>query len=109
MQTTANDSSAIKYLSGFDNYEQFKLILKKGPAAHELSYQSNELDFENELFVTLMKLRIAKHYDLSLDFGISHFIVARIVQTGINFMYFELSELDFWPTRKMIHVDAHFP
>ena len=83
----ANDSSAIKYLTGFDSYEHFKLILGiLGPAAHELSYQSNELDVENELFVTLMKLRLAKEdYALSLDFGISRFVVARIVRTWINF------------------------
>ena len=55
-----------------------------------------------------MKLRLAKEdFALSIDFGISRFVVAKIVKTWINFMYFEFQELDFWPSRDVI--DEHFP
>ena len=103
------NDEAIKYLTGFDNYAHFKLLFNVlGPACFELKYKSDELNAENELFLTLMKLRHAKDdFALSLDFGVGRKVVSKIVRTWVNFMYFELSELDFWCERDVI--DEHFP
>ena len=58
--------------------------------------------------MTLVKLRQAKDdYGLSIDFGVSRSVVAKVTRTWINLMYFELSELDFWSSRDV--VDEHFP
>ena len=104
-----DDNTAFKYLTGFEGYEHFKMMLSVlGPAAYELSYSSKKLSVENELFLTLMKLRTAKDdYQLALDFGIDRSTVSRIFRVWINFMYFELTELDFWPDRDIIN--EHFP
>ena len=83
-------------------------LLKTTKPCFELSYKSKELDPYNELFLTLIKLRQAKDdYALALDLGISRSVVGKDVNTWINFMYFQLSELDFWPARQV--VDEHFP
>ena len=79
-----------------------------GPAAYHLKYQCNDLDPMNELFLTLIKLRLAKEdYALSLDFGICQSTVSSVIKTWILFMYYELNELNFWPERHAI--DEHFP
>ena len=58
--------------------------------------------------MTLVKQRQAKDdYGLSIDFGVSRSVVAKVTRTWINLMYFELSELDFWSSRDV--VDEHFP
>ena len=103
------DDEAFQYLTGFDSYEHFKLLLNiLGPASSQLKYKSKELDTENELFLTLIKLRQTKDdYYLGLDFGIDRKVVGRIFKTWLNFLYYELSEFDFWPDRQTI--DQHFP
>ena len=102
------NDEAIKYLTGFDSYEHFLLLFNiLGPACFELKYKS-ELTAQNELFLTLIKIRHAKDdFALSLDFGVGRNVVSRIVRTWINFLYFELSDLDFWCEREVI--DQHFP
>ena len=103
------NDEAMKYLTGFEDYEHFLLLFNVlGPACFELKYKSDELSAQNELFLTLMKIRHAKDdFALSLDFGVGRKVVSNIVRTWINFMYFELSELDFWCEREVI--DEHFP
>ena len=47
-----------EYLTGFVSYEHFQLLFRAlGPAAHQLSHRSKSLAPENELFLTLVKLR----------------------------------------------------
>ena len=109
LETYTADTKAFKYLTGLDGHEHFKPIFTiLGPACCEHNYQSKQLSPENELFLTLVKLRQAKDdYGLGLYFGVSRSVVAKVTRTWINFMYFELSELDFWPSRDV--VDEHFP
>ena len=105
----AHDNKAFQYLTGFDSYEHFQLLMAiLGPACYELKYKSKELDAENELFLTLIKLRHGRDdYGIGLDFGVGRQVVSRIVKTWVNFMFYELSELDFWPDKEVI--DQHFP
>lgn len=50
-----------------------------------------------------MKLRQCKEdFELSLYFEISKSTVSRIVSTWINFLYFQLKELDIWPSKELI-------
>ena len=67
LERYTDDTKAFKYLTGLDGHEHFKLIFTiLGPACYELNYQSKQLSPENELFLTLVKLRQAKD-----DYGLS--------------------------------------
>ena len=63
---------------------------------------------ENELFITLVKLRQGKDdMQLYIDFNVDRTVVGKIFNTWINFMYYELGEFDWWLPREVI--DEHFP
>ena len=53
--------------------------------------------------MTLMKLRQANDdIELAMLFKVSESIVSRIVITWIHFLFFQLKELDIWPSKKII-------
>ncbi|VDI21757.1 Hypothetical predicted protein [Mytilus galloprovincialis] len=79
-----------------------------GPAAYELKYKCSTLHPSDQLFITLIKLRCAKEdVELSLLFNLSVSTIARIFNTWINFLYFQLNELNICPSRDI--VDKHMP
>lgn len=91
----------MQYLTGFDSYEHLKLFFSVlGPAVEHLSFKCNLLSPEDQCFITLMKLRqcIDDAY-LSLRFKVSLTTVSDIVNTWINFMFFQLSEINMWSER----------
>ena len=50
-----------------------------------------------------MKLRCAKEdVELSLMFEISESTVSRVFNTWVNFLYFQLKELNTWPSRDVV-------
>jgi len=104
-----DNASAIQYYSRFDNYDHFIMFFEVlGPAAHHLSYKCSTLEPADELFLTLTKLRQAKdNFELGLFFGISQTTVSCIVRTWINFLYFQLKEINTWPSKKI--VQQHMP
>ena len=56
----------------------------------------------------MMKLRQAKEdIELSYLFQVSESTVSNIIVTWINFMYFQLKELNIWPSRLVI--DEYMP
>lgn len=74
-----------------------------GPAASDLKNQPTIISPLDQLFLTVTKLRQAKEdYELSLMFEISDSTVSKIIDMWINFMYFQLKELDIWPSRETI-------
>jgi len=74
-----------------------------GPAAFSLSYKSNCLSPENELLLTLIKLRQSKDdFELGHLFDISRRCAAKIFRPWLNFMYFQLKELDMWLPKKTV-------
>jgi len=74
-----------------------------GPAAYCLSYQCRELSVEDHLFMTLMKLHQAKDdAELALFFHVSTRTVARILKVWINFNFFQLRELQLWPSKATV-------
>ena len=95
---------ALQYYTGFDSYEHFMLFFSiLGPAAHELRYKPEGINPQNQLFLTLMKLRQAKdNEELSLMFKVKEGVVSKIVTTWLNFLYFQLKEIDFWPSRDIV-------
>ena len=94
---------AIRFYTSFEHYDHFKLFFDiLGPASYHLDYSCSTLSPEDHLFLTLMKLRQAKEdLELSILFGVSETVVSRIVNTWINFMYFQLKELNIWPSKEV--------
>jgi hypothetical protein len=79
-----------------------------GPSVDHLSYKSCALSSKDELFLTLIKLRQGKEdTELSFYFSVSETTVSKIVVTWINFLYFQLREINIWPTREI--VNEHMP
>nr|XP_022298373.1 uncharacterized protein LOC111107454 [Crassostrea virginica] len=81
-----------------------------GPAAFDLNYKCSLLSPQDQLFLTLIKLRqAAEDVELSMLFQVSESTVSKIITTWINFLYFQLKELedDFWPSMKTIK--QHMP
>ncbi|XP_033725364.1 uncharacterized protein LOC117315325 [Pecten maximus] len=99
----------LKYYTGFEDYDHFMLFFNiLGPAAHDLQFKSSVLSPENQLFLTLMKLRRAtENIELGHLFHISETTVSTLLNIWINFLYFQLKELDIWPSRDI--VDEHMP
>lgn len=70
---------------------------------HERPGQTRILSLEDELFLTLMKLRLnLNQHDLAVRFNISQTTVSRIISTWIPFLAHELEHLIYWPTREQI-------
>ena len=81
-----------------------------GPAVNELHYRGEKegkglrhrvrkLDPLNQLFLTLLKLKLnLKQKDLAFRFGISPSVVSRYITTWICFLYHHLSEIDWTPS-----------
>lgn len=62
----------------------------------------------DQLFLTVMKLRQAKEeHELILIFEISETKVSNIIIMWKFFVYFQLKELDIWPSREII--DKNMP
>lgn len=100
----ANDK-AVQFYTGFDNYDHFCLFFNiLGPAVNELQYKCSLLEPRDQLFLTLMKLRRAKEFkELSILFNIGESTASTIFYTWINFMYFQLKEINIWPSREVIN------
>ncbi|XP_063437815.1 uncharacterized protein LOC134718896 [Mytilus trossulus] len=104
-----DNPKAVSFYTGFKSYEHFMFLFHAlGPAAYELKYKCSTLHPSDQLFITLIKLRCAKEdVELSLLFDLSVSTIARIFNTWINFLYFQLNELNIWPSRDI--VDKHMP
>jgi hypothetical protein len=70
---------------------------------YDLEYKCSLLDPKDQLFMTLMKLRQANDdIELAMLFKVSESTVSRIVITWIHFLFFQLKELDIWPSKEII-------
>ena len=98
----------LKYFSSFSDYEHFMYFFHMlGLAAFHLGLHV-PLPADHQLFLTLMKLRQGKDdFELGFLFNVPEAVVSHIFCTWVNFLYFQLSEIDIWPTRKAI--DDHMP
>ena len=109
LDSVSQKNEMIRYWTGFSNYEQVKYFFRcLGPAAFALKYQCQKLSSEDHLFLCLMKLRHNKEdVELGFFFGISTFTVHRIFHTWLNFLYYQLLEVDMWIDRPTTNV--HMP
>ncbi len=104
VESLSQEPGAIQYYTSFSDYEHFKYVFGcLGPAAFELKYKSQKLSPEDEFLLLLMKLRLNKDdKELAYFFRISPPTVGKVFKTWLNFVYFQLRELNIWPTRAVI-------
>ena len=93
----------ILYYTGFKTFEQFMLLFNVlGPCTNKLPVKTH-LKPTDQLFMTLMKLRQASDdFEISLLFDLTEKEVAKIFICWINFLFFQLSKIDFWPSGKVV-------
>ena len=101
----------IRFYTGFVSYAVFLSFFNfLGPVVNELRYRGEKggqglrhhvhmLDPVNQLFLTLVKLKLnLKLKDLAFRFGISPSVVSRYINTWICFLYHHLKEIDWTPS-----------
>ena len=113
---TVNDPIAMNFYTSFENREHFKLFCYVlGPAMCFSAVRAlflwkfNALpDRRDQLLLTLMKLRQAKEdIELSFIFKISLFTMGSIFTVWVNFLYFQLREINWCPESNV--VTRHMP
>ena len=106
----AGNDDLVKLYTGFTTYSVFLAFYQfLGPSVNELAYRGvsrhaqkrqrqRKLDSLNQLFLTLMKLRLnLRNKDLAFRFGICESLVSRYVTTWICFLYHHLKEVKWMP------------
>jgi hypothetical protein len=104
IETFILNPKAIQFYTGFKSFQHFMFLFNcLGPAAYDLNYKCVNLTPQDQLFLTLIKLRCAKEdIELSLLFQISESTVSRIFNTWVNFLHFQLNDLNIWPSRQVV-------
>ena len=111
----AHNNTLMRFYTGFVSYLIFQAFFTfLGPVVNHLQYWGEQkghrrrhrvrkLDPENQLFLTLIKLRLnLAHTDLGFHFGISESAVSRYLTTWICFLYHHLSEVEWMPTVEQV-------
>jgi hypothetical protein len=101
------DPPGIMFYTGLQTYEVFIFVLATlGNAVYELNYlyyRSEQLSVENQLFLTLIKIRQHKtNFELSRLFNISETAVVNIWVTWVNFMAKQWREVNMFPDRDIV-------
>ncbi|XP_033739899.1 uncharacterized protein LOC117327155 [Pecten maximus] len=102
-----SDDAGTMFYTGLSSYKDFKFVLAcLGDGVNHLNYLYNQVEnvsIENQLFLTLIKLRQNKtNFELSRLFNISETSVANIWITWLNFMYRQWQEIQWWPERDLV-------
>ena len=101
------DPPGIMFYTELQTYEVFIFVLATlGNAVYELNYlyyRSEQLSVENQLFLTLIKIRQHKtNFELSRLFNISETAVVNIWVTWVNFMAKQWREVNMFPDRDIV-------
>ncbi len=109
-QNYKDNHRGMQFYTGIDTYDIFMDIFTSlGPATSRLNhlYGLPNLVPEDQLFLTLMKLRTYKtNYELSMHFKVSELEVYNVFVTWIRFMSLQWRELNIWPEREVVHFYA---
>ena len=100
-----NDDEGIHFYTGF---EKFMLVYRTlSDHVEDIVYRHYKvelLSYEDQLFLTLMKLRRnTPDYELSKFFGVSKGTASNIFTTWINYMHQIWSLLEIWPSRDIVN------
>ena len=103
----SSNNELLHFYTGLESYTKFMFVLHSlGPAAYCLKYiyfQIEGVSIENQMFMTLMKLRrYSTNFELSSFFSISESSVKNIVYTWIIFMSKQWREANIWPSQNLV-------
>ena len=105
------DSGSIKYYTGFENYRHFYFFFCiLGEVTSHLIGLPPKLNMSpvDQLFLTMIKLRQGKDdVEVGILFGIRRDQVSEVFNVWIIFLYFQLKEINIWPSKDVI--DQHMP
>ena len=75
-----------------------------GPAEYDLNSKCANLMPQDQPCLTLIKQRCPKEdVELSLLFYVSESTVSRILNTWVNYIYFQLNDLNVWPSIQVVN------
>ena len=110
-----HSDNLVRFYTGFISYVVYQaFFMFLGPVVNHLNYwggkegprhrrRTRRLDPENQLFLTLVKLRLnLKHQDLAFRFGISESVVSRYLTTWICFLFQHLKEIEWAPSVQQV-------
>ena len=116
-----NDDEMLKYYTSFtrEYWEVLWKYLQPSPenilsqqsvaseeAGRKISLGSgrkSKLPLEDELFMTLMRLRLGRlEQELAYQFGVSTSTISRIFTKWINYLYLRLGDIPLWPEWEQI-------
>lgn len=102
-----NDPSAVLEFTDLENYQKFLTAFMSLGKEIKLTYFNNsgygKLSLQDQFFLTLWKLRkYPTDKELSLHFGIHVTQVENIFKTWISFMTQQWSQIDLWPSKKLV-------
>ena len=99
----SNNPSKIKVLTGLNDMKHFMLVFSLLGDIPNGVCGSSRLAPENQLFLTLIKLRHAvTDAFLSVMFDVSRVTVGSIFNLWIQYMYEKFGEIDIWPDDKTV-------
>ena len=98
-----SNDRVILYYTGFKNYKQFMLLYSAlRPCVNHLPVNCH-LKPQDQLFMTLIKWRLANDdFELSILFDLPEKVVFKVFDCWTNFIFYQLSEIDFWPSREIV-------
>lgn len=114
IESIAHDNSLVTLYTGLPSYEIFLYLFELlGSAVNNLHYwgynkKSNrkrrmKLSPINQLFMTLVKLKLDLNIaDIALRFQISTSTVSRYFITWVCFLYHELKEISWFPSKEQV-------
>ena len=109
LEAVKEDDKMMAYYSGFKSYNHFLYLFSfLCPEIYSLDYKPKCLSEENQLFLTLIKLRRGKdNTEIAFLFGINDKTVSSIFNTFLRFLYFMFKDLDLWCPRAVVNL--HMP
>lgn len=114
LDNISDNDSLIRFYTGFPSYSQLLAFYEfPGPAVNHLRYwgdkstakreRKTKLDPLNQLFLTLIKLRLdLRERDIAYRFGIAVSTVSKYFITWVCFLYHQLSELTWMPSKEQV-------
>ena len=115
VECIADNNSLVSLYTGFPSYDVLLSFYKfLGPAVENLQYWGTKpktkatrrrmkLDPFNQLFTTLVKLKLDLNIrDIAIRFQVSTSTVSRYFITWVCFMYHELKEVPWFPSKRQI-------
>ena len=115
IEQSQHDDTLVCFYTGFASFFVFAAFTEfLGPIVNKLHYwgtregqcqrhDTQKLDPMNQLFMTLVKLRLnLKLTDLAFRFGISKSLASRYITTWISFLNHHLKEIEWMPTVEQV-------